>query len=493
MNTTDGTSSGSTNDPMQLSSVTADEPATADNSERESDNEDSSSSHNQPRSLSNDKLLPLIINQLAEMGYGNLAMVIQQHTETPGPVEPSNRLAELCYTALYQSSNDNLLSLEHDPSTTSISAAATAATATATEAASKDTATTAAGATTATTTGTNNEEKASSSMSTDTPMIASDIQVVGEHLDLDAPIEEKTRSTPVFVLYYKTTHKGEAKCSAFSTDGQLASTGSTDSSVKLINVDKMRKHNDADRPVIRTFYDHTGPVNDVAFHPNGMVLASCSDDRFIKLYDLTRSGSKRGFRSLHDAYPVNSIAFHPSGDFLAAATQDNYLRIHDLHRGNCYIVNKNASDQQHMGPIQQVTYSGSGRWLATGSSDGDVRVWDAVSGKSVRVISGAHTGRVVTSVRITKNEKYLLTSGCDSTVRLWDLSSGRMILTYEGATHTEQITRATMNYTEDLVMASDEITGEVVIWDARTATPLQRWRGKLNDNQRNSLTHTHSC
>jgi cleavage stimulation factor subunit 1 len=174
-----------------------------------------------------------------------------------------------------------------------------------------------------------------------------------------------------------------------------------------------------------------------------MVLASCSDDRFIKLYDLTRSGSKRGFRSLHDAYPVNSIAFHPSGDFLAAATQDNYLRIHDLHRGNCYIVNKNTSDQQHIGPIQQVSiadliylfiliicmmkviYSGSGRWLATGSSDGDVRVWDAVSGRSVRVIAGAHTGRVITSVRITKNEKYLLTSGCDSTVRLWDLSSGK--------------------------------------------------------------------
>jgi hypothetical protein len=61
MNTTDGVSSGSTTDPMQLHSVTADEPATADNSERESDNEDPSSNHNQLRSLSNDKLLPLII------------------------------------------------------------------------------------------------------------------------------------------------------------------------------------------------------------------------------------------------------------------------------------------------------------------------------------------------------------------------------------------------------------------------------------------------
>jgi GTP cyclohydrolase III len=106
---------------------------------------------------------------------------------------------------------DNLLSLDHDPSTTSISAT--------TDATPRDTATGASATTTGATTATitQNDENASS---TDTLMI-SDVQVVGEHLDLEAPIEEKTRSTPVFVLYYKTTHKGEAKCSAFSTDGKI--------------------------------------------------------------------------------------------------------------------------------------------------------------------------------------------------------------------------------------------------------------------------------
>jgi cleavage stimulation factor subunit 1 len=54
--------------------------------------------------------------------------------------------------------------------------------------------------------------------------------------------------------------------------------------------------NEVEKPVIRTFYDHSMGVNDVAFHPNGILLASCSDDMHIKMYDLQRPNVKRGFR-----------------------------------------------------------------------------------------------------------------------------------------------------------------------------------------------------
>jgi hypothetical protein len=62
---------------------------------------DESDAEEQRDVLAKEDLLPLIINQLADFGYGNLAMAIQQHTETPGPIEPSSRLAELCYIALH--------------------------------------------------------------------------------------------------------------------------------------------------------------------------------------------------------------------------------------------------------------------------------------------------------------------------------------------------------------------------------------------------------
>jgi cleavage stimulation factor subunit 1 len=188
----------------------------------------------------------------------------------------------------------------------------------------------------------------------------------------------------------------------------------------------MRRHNDADRPVIRTFYDHFGPVNEVAFHPNGLTLASCSDDRYIKLYDLTRTGNKRGFRAIHDSHGVNSISFHPCGDFLAAGTDDTVLRVHDLHQGTCYVTSRDQGEQ-HRGPIRQVRYAPSANMLVTCSDDGDVRLWDGVTGRCVRTFRSVHSGRPVSSALITKNEKYLLTSGCDSAARLWDLGTGGLI------------------------------------------------------------------
>ncbi|KAJ3127594.1 cleavage stimulation factor, 3' pre-RNA, subunit 1, partial [Irineochytrium annulatum] len=72
----------------------------------------------------------------------------------------------------------------------------------------------------------------------------------------------------------------DALHAAYSTDGRYIATGSSDHSLKVIDVQKIRdqhlnSNNDpADKPVIRTLYDHTAAVNDVAFHPNGTVLAS---------------------------------------------------------------------------------------------------------------------------------------------------------------------------------------------------------------------------
>jgi cleavage stimulation factor subunit 1 len=70
--------------------------------------------------------------------------------------------------------------------------------------------------------------------------------------------------------------------------------------LKLLDVNKMKNRSgDAgDKPVIRTLYDHTEPVNDLSFHPNGLVLASCSNDQSIKLFDLSKTGVKRAFRYL---------------------------------------------------------------------------------------------------------------------------------------------------------------------------------------------------
>jgi cleavage stimulation factor subunit 1 len=109
-----------------------------------------------------------------------------------------------------------------------------------------------------------------------------------------------------YSAWFTTQHRGPCRTAAFSMDGSLIATGSQDASLKVLDAERIKvQHNESneEKKVIKTLYDHTEPVNEVCFHPNGSVLASCSDDFNIKLFDLQKINAKRGFRYL----PVLSI------------------------------------------------------------------------------------------------------------------------------------------------------------------------------------------
>lgn len=76
----------------------------------------------------------------------------------------------------------------------------------------------------------------------------------------------------------------------------------------------------------------------------------------------------------------------------------------------------------HQGAVLTVAISSDGRWLATGSSDCTVRLWDLQSGSqpSLKHILQGHTDAINT-VAISQDGKWLATGSRDHTVRLWDL------------------------------------------------------------------------
>lgn len=73
-------------------------------------------------------------------------------------------------------------------------------------------------------------------------------------------------------------HQNWVKAGVFSPDSRLIASGSDDKTVRVWDINKGKE--------ITMFYDHVSSVNGVQFHPNGTCIATCGADSKIKVFDL---------------------------------------------------------------------------------------------------------------------------------------------------------------------------------------------------------------
>uniref|UniRef100_A0A1J3CVL5 Cleavage stimulation factor 50 kDa subunit n=1 Tax=Noccaea caerulescens TaxID=107243 RepID=A0A1J3CVL5_NOCCA len=277
-------------------------------------------------------------------------------------------------------------------------------------------------------------------------------------------------------------HKSVVRCARFSPDGMFFATGGADMSIKLFEVPKVKQMLSGDtqsRPLIRSFYDHAEPINDLDIHPRSSILISSAKDNCIKFFDFSKTTAKRAVKVFQDTHNVRSIAFHPSGEFLLAGTDHPIPHLYDVNTYQCFLP-LNFPDNGGNGAINQVRYSSSGSLYVTASKDGAIRLFDGVSSKCVRSISGAHGKSEVTSAVFTRDQRFVLSSGKDSMVKLWEVASGRMVKKYIGAKRVKLRSQAIFNDTEEFVISIDEANNEVVTWDARTAEKVAKWPSNHN-------------
>ncbi len=84
----------------------------------------------------------------------------------------------------------------------------------------------------------------------------------------------------------------------------------------------------------------------------------------------------------------------------------------------------------HRSEVRSVSWSPDGTRLATGSTDGTAKVWDAAGGQELLTLRG-HAGAVC-SVSWSPDGTRLATGSMDGTAKVWDAAGGRELLTLEG-------------------------------------------------------------
>eukprot|EP01083_Nonionella_stella_P313785 1127932_1 len=263
--------------------------------------------------------------------------------------------------------------------------------------------------------------------------------------------------------------------------------GSADCSIKLLDVSKMHFHSQAKatadyrndmsqiKPVLRTFYDHLAPINDLDFHPTATLLASCSKDCSVKFFDHEKLQVKRSYKHVVEPESIRTINFHPGGDFLLTGGDNRFIRLFNCNTFQAFI--SRDLNKQHTKPINQLRYSRDGRMFVSCSKDGAIKLWDGVTNLCVKTIMDAHSGEEVSSVAFSRDGSVLLSGGKDSASKIWDVASGRELTNFQGCKQSNYRLQTVFAPDENYVFSCDERTYNVVAWDRNSGDIVREFSG----------------
>lgn len=191
--------------------------------------------------------------------------------------------------------------------------------------------------------------------------------------------------------------------------------GSYDEAVYLWDVRAAR--------VMRSLPAHSDPVGGVDFVRDGTLIVSCSHDGLIRVWD-TATGQCLRTLVHEDNAPVSSVVFSPNGKYVLAWTLDSCIRLWDYThgKGRCVKTYQGHANKSYSLSGAFGTYGGSQprdtyAFIASGSEDGEVVLWD-VSSKNVLQRLEGHADAVL-SVDTHPSEKIIVSAGLDRVVRVW--------------------------------------------------------------------------
>ena len=122
--------------------------------------------------------------------------------------------------------------------------------------------------------------------------------------------------------------------------------------------------------------------------------------------------------------------------------------------------------------VKSVVYSPDGRYLASGSGDDTIKIWEVATGKELRTLTG-HSS-LVSSVVYSPDGRYLAGGSWDNTIKIWEVATGKELRTLNG--HSDWV--ESVVYSPDgRYLASGDSFGTIKIWQVATGTELRNLTG----------------
>jgi WD40 repeat protein len=261
-------------------------------------------------------------------------------------------------------------------------------------------------------------------------------------------------------IFFQGGHTGAVTSTAFSPDGEYALSGSDDKTLRLWEISTGRE--------IRVLKGIKDYITAIAISQNGKYVLTGNDDKIIRLWNIS-SGNQIKYFIGHTG-GVTSVAFSPDGKHALSGSNDKTLRLWDISNGKVIRVFKG-----HKSKVNTVAITPDNKYALSGSGDNTLRLWKLSNGKTVKIFKG-HTFNV-TSLAVSSDSRYVLSASADKTLRLWNIQSGNLRNIFTG--HTDTVTSVAFS-PDNKIALSGSWDKTLRLWNVTTGKEISISKGNTS-------------
>lgn len=203
---------------------------------------------------------------------------------------------------------------------------------------------------------------------------------------------------------------------------------------------------------------HRGRVNAVAVSPRGDLVVTGGDDSTARIWD---AGSGRELRVLDAGGPIFDVAFGPEGGRVVTAAFMGGAQVWDVY------AERRPLPLPHP-LVLSAAFSASGSLVATGGSDGTIRLWRAADGEPAGARLAGHD-RAVWDLAFS-GDTLLASASADQTAIVWDVVRRDSLHVLRG--HTGLVFGVAFSPDGRRVATAAGNHPRVIIWDTHTGRPV---------------------